>query len=63
MLRLVRRAGLLFGAYTGLLLAVVVAGFLGGAIGIWASILWGVALLTGLAVYMRQRLQRPPADE
>ena len=59
MLRLTRRAGLLFLAYTALLLAVVVAGFLGAAVGIWASVLWGVAVLAGIALYMRQRGQRP----
>jgi hypothetical protein len=55
MLRLARRAVLLFGGYASLLLAVVVAGFLGGAVGIWAAILWGAAVLTGLALYIRQR--------
>jgi FtsH-binding integral membrane protein len=63
MLRLTRRAALLFGAYASLLLAVVVAGFLGSAVGIWAAILWGVAILIGLALYARQRLQRPPEEE
>jgi hypothetical protein len=63
MLRLARRAALLFGAYALLLLAVAVAGFLGAAIGIWASVLWGVAVLAGLALYWRQRLQRPAEDE
>jgi hypothetical protein len=56
MLRLIRRAALLFGAYSSLLLAVVVAGFLGGAVGIWAAILWGAAILVGLALYGRKRL-------
>jgi hypothetical protein len=63
MLRLPRRAALLFGAYASLLLAIGIAGFLGSAVGIWASILWGVVLLAGLALYVRQRHQRPPADE
>lgn len=63
MLRLARRAGLLFAAYTGLLLAVIVAGFLAGRFGIWAAILWGAAILTGLALYGRQRLSRPRGDE
>jgi hypothetical protein len=58
MLRLTRRTGLLLGAYIALLLAVVVAGFLGAAVGIWASILWGSAVLAGLAFYARQRSQR-----
>jgi hypothetical protein len=55
MLRLARRAGLLFGAYVALLLAVLVAGFLSAAVGIWASVLWGAAVLAGLALYVRQR--------
>jgi hypothetical protein len=63
MLRLTRRAALLLGAYTSLLLAVVVAGFLGGAVGIWAAVLWGIGLLAGLALYLRQRLQRQAADD
>jgi hypothetical protein len=40
---------MLFGIYASVLAAVVVAGFLDGAIGIWASILWGVGVLVGLA--------------
>ena len=63
MLRLTRRAALLFGAYTALLLAVVVAGFLASAIGIWAAILWGAVLVAGLVLYRRQRLQRLPEEE
>ena len=58
MLRLLRRALLLFAAYAAVLAAIVVAGFLGSAIGIWASILWGAGILAGLAIYVRQRLQR-----
>jgi hypothetical protein len=58
MLRLTRRAALLFGAYASPLLAAVVAGFLGNAVGIWAAILWGAAILVGLALYVRQRHQR-----
>jgi Flp pilus assembly protein TadB len=58
MLRLARRAGVLFLAYTALILAVVIAGFLGAAVGIWASVLWGAAVLAGLALYVRQRRQR-----
>lgn len=53
---------LLFCAYTALILAVVIAGFLGAAKGIWASILWGAALLGGLIFYMRQRPRRPQED-
>jgi positive regulator of sigma E activity len=63
MLRLTRRAALLFAAYVSPLLAVIVAGFLAGALGIWAAVLWGVVLLTGLALYGRRRLQRSPEEE
>jgi hypothetical protein len=56
MRRLLRRAFLLFGAYVALLAAVGFAGFLGSAIGIWASILWGVGVISGVAIYGRRRL-------
>lgn len=59
MLRLVRRAALLFATYTALILAVVVAGFLAGAVGIWASILWGAAIVAAVTVYIRTRSQGP----
>jgi hypothetical protein len=55
MLRLTRRAGLLFATYAGLLLAVLIAGFLATALGIWGAITWGVVLLTGLVLYIRRR--------
>jgi hypothetical protein len=55
MLRLTRRAALLFAAYSSLLLAVVIAGFLGSALGILASILWGAAILCGVGLYVRAR--------
>jgi hypothetical protein len=45
--RLFRRALLLFGIYAAVLAAVVVEGFLGGALGIWAAILWGVEFSPG----------------
>jgi hypothetical protein len=57
-LRLTRRALLVFGIYVAVTLAVIVAGFLGSAVGIWASILWGAAVLAGLALYGRQRLRQ-----
>jgi hypothetical protein len=60
--RLGRRALLLFGAYTAVILAVVIAGFLGGAVGIWASVLWGAVLLGGLVLYLRHRSRRPRVD-
>jgi hypothetical protein len=42
--------------------AVVVAGFLGQAVGIWASILWGAGILAGLAIYGRKRLSQSRAE-
>jgi hypothetical protein len=60
--RLTRRAALLLGAYASLPLAALVAGFLASAVGAWAAILWGVAILAGLAFYERRRLERPPED-
>jgi hypothetical protein len=57
MWRLSRKALLLFGVYATILAAVVVAGFLGQAVGIWASILWGIGILTGVAIVGRQRVQ------
>jgi Flp pilus assembly protein TadB len=53
MLRLTRGAGLLLAAYLALLLAVVIAGFLAAAVGLWAAVLWGVVLVAGLALYVR----------
>lgn len=61
MLRLARRAAQLFGAYVLLILAVVAAGFLAGALGIWAAILWGIMILAGLVLYCRRRSSRPSA--
>jgi hypothetical protein len=62
MARLTRRALRLFGGNAAVLAAVVVAGFLGEAVGIWASILWGVAILAGLAIYGRKRLSQSRAE-
>jgi hypothetical protein len=58
MVRLLRRTLLLLGAYVALLATVVVAGFLGSAVGIWASVFWGVGVLAGVVIYVRQRLAR-----
>jgi hypothetical protein len=58
LLRLSRKALLLLGIYATVLAAVVVPGFLGGAIGIWASILWGGGVLAGLPLYVRRRVVR-----
>jgi hypothetical protein len=61
--RLLRRALLLFGAYAALLAAVVIAGFLGGAVGIWASILWGLGVLAGIVIYGRRHLRQSRGDQ
>lgn len=58
MLRLLRRALLLFGTYAAVMVAVIVAGFLASALGIWASILWGAVVLAGIVLYARQRHAR-----
>jgi hypothetical protein len=55
--RLARKALLLFGIYATLLAAVVVAGFLGQAVGIWAAILWGAGIVIGVTLVVRQRIQ------
>jgi hypothetical protein len=45
----------IWGPYVALLAAVGFAGFLGSALGIWASILWGVGVLSGIVIYGRRR--------
>jgi hypothetical protein len=62
MRRLGGRAILLFGGYVAVILALVVAGFLGAAVGIWASVLWGVVLIGSLVFYLRRRTRRPQID-
>jgi hypothetical protein len=61
-MRLLGRAARLFLAYSAVILAVIVAGFLGGAVGIWASILWGLMLVSGIALYRRRQRLRPRTD-
>lgn len=56
MARLFRRALWLFLGYTGVLAAVVLAGFLAGAVGLWAALLWGAALLGVAFILVRQRM-------
>jgi len=55
---LARRAFLGFAIYASVPAAVIVAGFLYGCFGLWATILWGVAILAGLALYARKRLNQ-----
>jgi len=62
MRRLFRKALLLFGTYIAVIVAVIVAGFLGEALGIWAAILWGAGVLAGIAVYARRRHARTALD-
>lgn len=53
---------LILGGYAALLLAVVIAGFIGSTVGIWASVLWGAVLIGGLVLYGRRRLRQPQVD-
>jgi FtsH-binding integral membrane protein len=62
MRRVGRKAMLVFVGYAALLLAVVIAGFIGREVGSWASILWGAVLIAGLVLYGRQRLRQPQVD-
>lgn len=45
--------------YVVVILAVVVGGFLGAAVGIWASLLWGVVLIGSLILYLRRGSRQP----
>lgn len=56
MARLLRRALWLFLGYTAVLAATVLAGFLAGALGLWAALLWGAAFLWGAFVFARRRM-------
>lgn len=53
---------LVFGGYAALLLAVLIAGFIGHAVGIWASVLWGAVLIGSIVLYARRRFRRPQVD-
>lgn len=55
MRRLTRKAILVIGAYIALLLAVLIAGFIAQTIGIWASVIWGAAIITAFILYSRRR--------
>jgi hypothetical protein len=46
----------LFLGYVAVLAAVGVAGFLAGAVGLWAALLWGAALLGVAFILVRQRM-------
>ena len=52
------RATRLFITYIAVLGAVVVAGFLGQALGLWAAILWGCGLVLTIAAYVKRRAAR-----
>ncbi|MBS1679023.1 MAG: hypothetical protein JST08_16725 [Actinobacteria bacterium] len=58
MRRLAGRALLLLAAYIAFLLATGIAGFIAQRVGIWASVLWGAALIAGLVLYIRRRRHR-----
>lgn len=53
--RLLARSFWLLSIYLAIALAVVVAGFLGGAIGIWATVLWSAAVIVAFVLVMRRR--------
>ena len=63
MRRLGRRTILVFGIYFAVLLAAVIAGLIGQAVGIWAALLWGAAFIGGLILYGWQRLRQPRVDD
>lgn len=46
--------------YVGVIVAVVAAGFFGGKFGIWASVLWGMVVIAGVAVFIRRRAASRP---
>jgi hypothetical protein len=47
---------LLFLGYVAVLVVVGLAGFLYGAIGLWAALLWGAAFLGATFIWVRQRM-------
>jgi hypothetical protein len=46
----------LFLGYVAVLAAVGVAGFLAGALGLWAALLWGAVFLGAVFVWARKRI-------
>jgi len=54
--RISRRAFWLLRVYGAVLTAVVLAGFLAEAVGLWAALLWGAALLGVAFIWVRQRM-------
>lgn len=60
--RLAGRALLLFAAYAAVILAVVIAGFIGQQVGIWASVLWGTVVICGVVLYARHGRRPPQVD-
>jgi hypothetical protein len=53
-----RPAKVLLIGWPALLVAVVIAGFLAGALGLWAAILWAVVLVAGIGILIRRRAGR-----
>jgi hypothetical protein len=60
--RLLAEPSFLFAAYAAVILAIVIAGFIGQRVGIWASFLWGVVVIGGVVLYIRRRRQPPQID-
>jgi predicted MFS family arabinose efflux permease len=44
-----------FGFYAAVLLGIVIAGFIGQAVGTWAAVLWGVVAFAGIVLYQQRR--------
>jgi hypothetical protein len=51
--RLVGRTLLAFALYAAVILAVIIAGFIGQRIGIWAAVLWGILVIAAIVLYLR----------
>jgi uncharacterized iron-regulated membrane protein len=52
--RLAGRTLFAFGLYAAVVLAVIIAGFIGQRIGIWAAVLWGILVISGVVLYLRR---------
>jgi hypothetical protein len=50
-----RLFGALAAGFVALIAAVVIAGFLYEALGLWATVIWGLALCGGLALSLNRR--------
>jgi hypothetical protein len=61
-IRFLGRAIVVCSTYIAVLLAVVIAGFIGQRVGIWASVLWGALLIACVVLYSRRRGRRASVD-